>query len=386
MIDFLLYLALAYLLLNFVVLLLNKSEVRPLLPAEQAIDSAFEPRVSVCIPARNEENVIERAVRSCINQQYGPLEILVLDDNSGDRTGAVLGKLRKEFPELLTIIEGRAKPPDWLGKSWACHQLSRKARGEVLFFMDADAWLAPQAVRRTVASMHHYKVGFLTVWPIQKVSTFWERVAIPIVYYGLFTLLPARLVHRPPRWLPRRLGSRFAAACGQCMVFRRLVYKQIGGHRAVKNNIVEDVALARQIRQHGCRMRMFHGRGTVTCRMYTSAAAMWNGFRKNFLAIFNDNVPVFAGMAGVNFIVYVLPWFVFLKTILYGPETQLLLSASAVGLAVGQRLVLARWFHWKPGMAWLHWLGILWFNVLGLQVLGDYYSGTRARWKNRPTV
>ncbi len=389
MIAALLFTSISYLLFISIIFWMNRRDFKPLLPAVSPSGSKEPPLVSFCIPARNEENVIEKAVTSALEQNYAHFEVLVLDDGSRDRTPDILTEVYRKYPERLTIIKGKDKPDKWLGKSWACHQLSSKAKGEILFFIDADVWLYPAAAERAVRSLDDFRIHFLTVWPLQKLGTFWEKLVIPLVYYGLFTLLPARYVHHNPRWLPSFLANKmapvFAAACGQCMVFRREAYEQIGGHESVKNDIVEDVALAKQIKRNGYRMRMFHGEDAVWCRMYTSGKEMWQGFRKNFLGLFNNSVPAFVLMAILNFIIYVCPLVILASTIRTGNPLHAVLATGSLLLMLTHRIILANWYHWSKGMAFFHPLSVLWFHALGIRVLFDHYLGERARWKDRAT-
>ena len=389
MLNILLYFAIGYLLFISVVMIMNLRDFKPMQPSSDLPD-VRKPFVSICIPARNEERNIKRSVRSVLAQKYSSFEVLVLDDESTDQTPDILNRLIKKYPEKLLDVNSKSKPNNWLGKSWACHQLSQKARGDILFFIDADVWLEPDAVNNAVQSMNQYSVDFVTIWPLQKLGSFWEKVVIPIVYYGLLGLLPTRYVHKKPSWIPASLENRtsplFAAACGQCMIFKRSAYEAIGGHQSVKNDIVEDVALAKQIKRNGFRMRMFHGAGTATCRMYRSANEMWQGFRKNFLALFNDSIPAFVLMAIINFVVYVLPVYTFIEGLAKNNIQTAVLSAVALSLVFIHRLILARWYQWKPRMSFLHPLGVLWFHALGVCVFWDHLIGQRARWKNRPTT
>lgn len=384
MIELLLYFSLVYLLFNSAVFILNVWDLKALRPAS-GLQKDETPLVSICIPARNEEKTIARVLNSVINQSYSNFEILVLDDESTDNTPEILKEYQKSYPQYLSVISGKPKPANWLGKSWACHQLSREAKGNLLCFIDADVWLNHKCIQRIVNSMQASDSDFLTVWPVQVMGTFWEQSVIPLVYYGLLTLLPVRWVHKKPQWMPSKFAPYFAAACGQCMVFKEKAYQSIGGHCAVKKDIVEDVALARAIKRKGLSIRMYHGQEAIWCRMYTSAREMWNGFRKNFLALHNNSVPAFLAMAGVNFVVYVMPFIVFPISLFTPGLEHMVLSLVCITLILSQRLILAFWFNWPKLPAFLHSVGILWFHALGLQVLWDYFFGQRAQWKNRPT-
>lgn len=383
---YLMYISLSYLAFTTIIIWMNTQDLTPL-PVLKHTPENESPSVSICIPARNEEKVINRSVQSAINQDYTNLEVILLDDNSTDATPQIIASLQNQHPTLLTVLKGKAKPDNWIGKPWACHQLSEEASGDILLFIDADVWLAPDATGRIVQSIKQNNVNFLTVWPLQELGSFWEKVVIPIVYYGLLTLLPARYVHQKPGWLPRRLEKRFsvsfAAACGQCMAFKAASYNAIGGHTAVKDEIVEDVALAKRIKKNRFRMHMHHGADTVHCRMYRNRKELWEGFRKNFLALYNNSILVFVLMAIVNFVVYVLPFIFLPLAIVLGKKWLLLTSAAAAGTIVGQRFILAQWYQWDYSFAFSHPLGVLWFLLLGVRVLRDYASGILPNWKGR---
>jgi len=383
----LLYIALAYLLITSGILYLNKQDFKPPQPTPRHYFDEQAPTVSICIPARNEANSIERCLRSAVNQQYPNFEVLVLDDESTDGTSVILDSLVKEFPNTLNVLSGQPKPDDWLGKSWACQQLSQQASGNILIFIDADTWLKPYSTARIVRSMGQDVVDFVTVWPMQKLGSFWEKTVIPIIYFGLLTLLPSRYVYRAPKWIPsfirQEMGVLFAAACGQFLAFKRSAYEGIGGHESVKNEIVEDVALAQKIKRSGYSMKMYHGAGTISCRMYESGNELWEGFRKNFFAGFNYNVPLFTGMALLQFTVFILPALTLPFLLFWGSPLQILLCIGAVAMMLAQRFVIDQWFGWSIGYGFLHPLAIGWFEALGVQVLKDHFSDDSAQWKDR---
>jgi len=381
---YLLCIALVYLGITSLILWMNKSDFRPLSKNHVTASLSTTPTVSVCIPARNEEQNIKRAVQSVLAQGYNQIELLVLDDDSTDSTPQILEKLATHSKKL-NVIYGKSKPDHWLGKSWACHQLSQKAQGDFLLFIDADVWLEPNMVSRAVTSMQKSQADFITVWPVQQMGTFWEKAVIPIIYYGLLSLLPARYVHNKPTWLPARFSHHFAAACGQCMMFNRKAYNAIGGHQSVKQDIVEDVALAKEIKKAGFSMRMFHGQKAASCRMYISGKEMWQGFRKNFLALYNYSIPTFIIMALLNFITYVFPFGALLFSPVHYNPTVFLLSGIAVATIIIHRLILAEWFGWSKLYAFLHPVGVSWFHVLGIQVLWDHFTNHNVKWKERPT-
>lgn len=383
----LLYIALGYLSITTVILFLNRSDFSPLEPTPRQYFDRQAPEVSICIPARNEANSIERCVRSAVDQQYPNHKVYVLDDGSTDGSSEILEKLKSEFSNKLTVISGQPKPDGWLGKSWACHQLSEAYTGDILIFIDADTWLEPEAAAKVVRTMGRDVVDLITLWPEQKLGTFWEKTVIPLVYHGLLTLLPTRFVHRLPKWIPsflrKKISPFFAAACGQFMAFKRKAYEAIGGHTSVKDKVVEDVELARNIKQAGFSMKMYHGLKAVHCRMYNSGDELWEGFRKNFFAGFGQNAYLFIGMMALTFITFILPTIALPFLIFFDAGLPLILCIIAIILMLLQRFIINRRFNWNQLYGLLHPVGVGWFQVLGIRVLSDYFNQESAEWKNR---
>ncbi|WP_249066876.1 glycosyltransferase [Halalkalibaculum roseum] len=384
---YLLYIAVIYLAITSMIFFLNRRDFGPLLPAQSKSFDKESPKVSILIPARNEENVIQKCLESALIQSYPNFEVIVLDDESTDNTPLILKELVDSKPHTLKVIKGRPKPKNWLGKPWACQQLSEEAEGNILIFIDADTWLEEDMVSKIVRSMGRDVVDFLTVWPKQKLGTFWEKTVIPLVYYALLSLLPARYVHKVPAWVPDILKPNvrplFAAACGQCMAFKRSAYKSIGGHAAVKDEVVEDVALAKRIKEKGLKMKMYHGEASISCRMYTSGKELESGFSKNFLAGFDYNIALFLFMALLHIVVFVLPFVALPIGIITNNIILVLLSGICIAVILLHRFLLARWFDWKPIYAFLHPLAVLWFQRLGIKLVINHFSGKKSSWKGR---
>jgi chlorobactene glucosyltransferase len=366
---------------------MNRFDFRPLEPTPRNYFDEQSPKVSICIPARNEANSIARCVRSAAEQEYKNCHVYVLDDESTDGTSEILAKISTEFPETVSVLSGTPKPHHWLGKAWACHQLSEAASGDILLFIDADTWLEPNAVAKVVRTMGRHVVDMITLWPDQHLGTFWEKTVVPLVYFALLTLLPTRLVHHLPAWIPKilrkKIAPQFAAACGQFMAFRRKAYRAIGGHESVKKRVVEDVELAKNIKRAGYSMKMYHGRGTVHCRMYTSSQELWEGFRKNFFAGFGYNLFLFTVMGLLHLITFLLPILLLPILLFWGTTKMLVLNCTILMLIFLQRLIINHWFNWDLRYALLHPLGVGWFQLLGLQALQDYFSDSSASWKER---
>ena len=238
------------------------------------------PRASILVPARNEERSIERCVRSLLAQDYPDFEVVVLDDGSTDRTGAILAGLLRE-DRRLRVMSGQSLPAGWLGKHWACHQLAGAASGDVLLFVDADTHHHPDSLANGVAALERERAGLVTALPRQELGMWVERLVIPIMPWSVLAFLPLALAHRL-RW------PFLSAAVGQYMLFGREAYDAAGGHAAVRANVVDDFALARATKAAGLRWRLVDGTGRVEARMYRSAGEVLTGVSRSLYAVFNN--------------------------------------------------------------------------------------------------
>jgi chlorobactene glucosyltransferase len=377
-----LYTALFFMMVTSMVLLRNRFEFESI-SNQPIINLLPEPKVSICIPARNEENVISKCVESMLSQNYSNFEVLVLDDNSEDGTSIILQHLAHNH-QKLNVLEGEPKPIDWLGKPWACHQLSKKANGDLLIFIDADVWTEHDTIAKIVSKIENYDA--LTIWPEQKVYGFLEQLIVPTVYYALLTLLPTIYVERSPRWIPTfirtHLDQKFVAACGQCLAFKKRAYQSINGHESVKDQIVEDVELARKLKENGLALSMCNGIHSMYCRMYTSGSEIWQGFQKNFYAGFSNPFE-FLLMAIIHFLFFLFPIFTFLLSITDKNEVIFTLSILIIAIYTTQRALLNHWFKWNWWVAMLHPISVIWFQCLGIKCVYNKFFRIKSIWKGR---
>ncbi len=297
------------------------------------------PLVSILVPARNEADHIEECVRSLIGQSYERLEVLVLDDKSTDETSDIVQHIIDELPpeqkSRLHLLHGETLPDGWIGKNFACYQLAQVAQGDYLLFTDADSVHAPQAVNTVLQGMHDLGVQFLTGHPRYMLNGIAERLAIPLLYFKIFTLLPLLLVrHRPEPIL--------AVANGPLLCFQRSVYEEIGGHKAVKTSILEDNSLARNVKAAGYRMAYVDGQDLVSCYMYNSFAELWAGFSRTFFAFYNYSLLAASAIIILDLTLFVAPPLLALVS-LFVPlaSAAVLFSLGSYALAVVMRMLLA---------------------------------------------
>lgn len=245
----------------------------PKLKASAAPDPA--PAVEVIIPARNEERTIAASAGGMAQQAYPGLVVTVIDDGSTDGTAAELARLAKAYPSLRRR-EGAPLPEGWKGKCWACWQAAEPSGAEWLLFLDADTRPQPGLVAAGVTYCQRSGIDLLTLMPHQELGSFWERAILPAFFAMIQATFPIEEVNRP--------GSEIVLANGQFILVRREAYLRAGGHRAVYDQVLEDVELAQAVARHGGRIAVLDGRELLEVRMYTSGAEVWEGLTKNAIA------------------------------------------------------------------------------------------------------
>lgn len=336
------------------------------------------PKVSILVPARNEEANIERCVASLLAQDYPDFEVLVLDDESTDRTRSILESLAAGDGRLQ-VLAGRPLESGWLGKNWACAQLAARASGDLLFFTDADTHHQPQTVRAFVTALEGEGADLIGGFPRQEVGTWGEKFIVPFFSWVIYCFTPLALGYRLK-------FPGISTAVGQALLFRRVAYEGIGGHRAVRAAIVEDLELARQVKAHGYRWRMMRITDLVSCRMYRGGRAAAEGLSKNLFAAFNFRVVPYLFAWGWLLVLFLKP---FVDLGLYALDVPLGVPVAYVLAAIG--LALALWLvpYHQLGMplwgAFLYPVTMLVMEAVALRSLWLGLSG-RLTWKDRAIV
>jgi len=234
-------------------------------------NTAKIPEVSVIVPARNEEDCLADCLRTLVEQQGVSCEIIVVDDHSTDATAAIAVK----FP--VHVITADPLPAGWSGKCNAAWTGARIAKGNWLLFTDADTKHAPDSAATGLHEAREFDAGLLSYSPKQEVRGFAQRALMPVIFAELAATYRPKDVCDPK--------SPVAAANGQYLLIRREVYDTIGGHAAVAGSVLEDVALAKRVKQAGYKLR-FRTADVVSTRMYRSFAQMWEGWTKNLALLF----------------------------------------------------------------------------------------------------
>ena len=245
--------------------------------------AADNPLVSVIVPARNEEACLAVCLESLVSQIGIAFELIVVDDASTDRTG----EIARSFVDVptgvdvrprVTVISAPPLPENWTGKNNAMSAGARIAKGKWLLFTDADTFHRPGALARAVAEVEDQGAALLSYSPEQEVHGFWEKAVMPVIFAELAATYPPKMVNDP--------ASPIAAANGQYLMISREAYDAVGGHAAIANNLLEDVAIARLVKASGRRIFFRYGGDAVRTRMYRSFAQMKAGWTKNLALLF----------------------------------------------------------------------------------------------------
>lgn len=239
-------------------------------------------------------------MRALLAQTYPSLEVIVVDDHSTDGTGAILQRIAAEDPRLVTF-RGEDTPAGWLGKPWALHQGSLRAKGDLLLFVDADVIYQPEAVAAAVARIEETGVSMLSLFPRIGMRGFWEHIAMPNLAVMFFTVIDVWLANRTRIPL---LG----VGGGPGNLVRRGDYENAGGHEALKDAVVDDVALARLMRRAGFRTEAVRADDYVFVHMYRGLREVVDGFTKNCFTTFGRSYTAVAVLSLGSVIVHVLPY------------------------------------------------------------------------------
>src|ERR1700683_3789616 len=257
------------------------------------------PTASVIVPARNEEACLAACLQSLLSQGGVDFEIIVVDDHPTDRTRAIAQSFSAlqlpEEPQVeLRIIEAGPLPVGWTGKNNAVTAGSSAARGECLLFTDADTIHAPRSLARSLEEAKRQGAALLSYSPEQIVKSFWEKAIMPVIFAELVASFRPSQVSDP--------NSPAAAANGQYILISREAYDAVGGHAAIANNLLEDVALARAVKRSGRKIFFRYGGDAVSTRMYRTFAQLREGWTKNLALLF----PQPARLAALRTLEFVL--------------------------------------------------------------------------------
>ncbi|GIO29169.1 glycosyl hydrolase [Paenibacillus albilobatus] len=219
-----------------------------------------KPFVSVIVAARNEQKALERCVRSIMEQTYGPLEVILVNDRSEDGTAAIAAKLEQAYPNV-TVLNVRELPEQWMGKSHALFQGTQIAKGEWLLFTDADILFQPECISKAVAYMHRHELDHLTMIPDFTGPHFISK------WYAAFIFMSASSFGQ--LWKIKDPKSQQSLGVGAFNLVKREAYDKIGTHAAFSYVTTDDAELGKRIKKAGYRQDAIYG---------TRMIGVWNWY------------------------------------------------------------------------------------------------------------
>ena len=247
-----------------------------------------KPKVSIILPARNEEKFIGNCLDSLVNQDYIDYEIIAINDSSDDSTGTIIKKYAKKFPKLI-YVDAKPKPEGWVGKNWACMEGYKKATGDLLLFTDSDTKHATSVISLAVSHLLSLELHALTVIPKMLCLDSITKITLPIISVFLHTRFSALRVNDTSKNTGYFFGSFF--------IIKRSTYDSVGTHEGVKEELIEDGALGKKVKESGFKMRMVDGRHLVDAVWARDFFTLWNALKRLMIPLYLQNAKTAVGIS-----------------------------------------------------------------------------------------
>ncbi|TRZ79892.1 MAG: glycosyltransferase [Nitrosopumilales archaeon] len=245
------------------------------------------PKVSIILPARNEEVFIEKCINSLLEQDYKNYEIIAIDDMSDDNTGNIIKKISKVNSKVVHVLAD-PKPEKWTGKNWACFEGFRKSSGELLLFTDADTFHTGKTISLAVDHLMSEELDALTVIPKMLCLDWWTKITLPVLSTFLHTRFSALRVNDPSKKTGYFFGSFF--------IIKRKTYESVGTHEGVKSDIVEDGALGKKVKEQGFKLKMVRGEHLVEAVWARDWATLWHALKRLMIPLYIQSNKVAVGI------------------------------------------------------------------------------------------
>jgi len=260
-------------------------------------------KVSIIVPARNEEGNLEALLNDLVNQNYPNFEIFVVNDRSTDRTAALVKEFESKHFSKVTLVNVASLPEGWTGKNNAMEAGVRAANGDWFLFVDADTRHKPSSLSTALEWALRHQIDFLTLAPRSECRTFWEKAVQPLAVSSLALWFDPHKVNDA--------HSGVTLANGQFILVSRTAYLGAGGNASVKGEVVEDVALATKVREAGFEVRFMDGIRLYQTRMYQSLRQIWTGWTRILTYLFKKDIARLAHKIFLFACFSILPFLVF---------------------------------------------------------------------------
>ena len=244
------------------------------------------PKVSIILPARNEEKYLVKCLDSLIDQDYQNYEIVVIDDSSEDATREIIAEYAKKNSKIIHV-SANSKPEGWIGKNWACMEGYRQATGELLLFTDADTKHSKQVISLSVSHLLSLKLDALSAIPRLLTFDFLTKVSLPMISTFLHTRFSALNVNNPKKKAAYFFGSFF--------IITKKTYEQVGMHEGVKHEIIEDGALGKKVKEAGYKMKIVRGDYLIDAVWARDASTLWHALKRLMIPLYLQSKKIAIG-------------------------------------------------------------------------------------------
>lgn len=357
------------------------------LSAEMDFPLSEHPRVSILIPARNEAKILVESLPRFLEQDYDNYEVILVDDGSTDGTAEIAEKFLPLYPERLRVHRVDALPRGWVGKTFALHTAFQAARGEWVLATDADIVFHPKALRAGLWAAREHHADLVSIFAFVQCRSFWEKLLLPGFSLMLATFFPFRKINDS--------SSTVALASGGFILMRRDVWAGLGGYRAIRSEMIDDLNTARIVKHSGHRIFAAITKDLLSTRMYEDFREIWEGLRKNAFAGNRYSVARLLAAIGAISLTNALP----LASLLYSigllvktaaggpaawqPVAVLVLSCAQYAAAASLHLAYARYLEIGAWYALLAPLGNIVYAFISLDSMIRTIAGEGVSWKLR---
>jgi len=289
----------------------------------------LSPKVSIIVPARNEEEFIGKCLDSLIKQNYENYEIVVIDDSSDDATGEIISKYAKKYSKIIPV-SARPKPEGWMGKNWACMEGYRKSSGELLLFTDADTSHSKNVLSLAVSHLISFNLDALSVIPKMLTFDFWTNITLPMISIFLHTRFSALNVNNPSKKTGYFFGSFF--------ILKKRTYEEVGMHEGVKQEIIEDGALGKKVKEAGHKMKMVRGEHLIDAVWARDKITLWNALIRLMVPLYLQSGKIAIGIFFAVLFLLFIPFLIFAVSAVLPVETMsakmLCISAAIASILI----------------------------------------------------
>ena len=283
---------------------------------QHAVVSDESPKVSVILPARNEEKYIAKCLDSLLKQSYPNFEIVAINDSSSDKTGEIIERYHIINPKVVAISAGPKPGEVWIGKNWACYQGYLNSTGEIFLFTDADTVHSTSIMSLAITYMTKQSLDALTAIPrILLEENFWIKITLPLLWTLSYAKYSALRANNPKSKIGYFFGSFF--------IITRKTYEAVGTHKAVKSEIVEDGALGRKVKEEKFNLRVVRGERYVEAAWARDFNTLWHGLRRLMIPLYQRERTNALLMTVSSFLLLLLP-FILLPFLLSSTPTAIL--------------------------------------------------------------